>query len=94
MFFIIGFPLLEIILFFLAIGGDPQGLKLAVVNEELGNFTTCTQYSLFSSITPLLHKNLTCDFRGLSCNYLNRINESKVRYWKEEASNDLLILCS
>jgi len=84
MFFIIGFPLLEIILFFLAIGGDPQGLKLAVVDEELGNFTTCTQYSLFNSITPLLHTDITCDYRGLSCNYLNRINESKVRYWKEK----------
>jgi len=93
MFFIFGFPLLEITLFFLAIGGDPQGLKLAVVDEELGNFTDCTQYSLFNSITPVLHTDLTCDYHGLSCNYLNRINDTKVRYWREEASNDLLILC-
>ena len=80
MFFLFGFPLLEIILFFLAIGGDPQGLKLAVVDEELENSTNCTQYSLLNPITPLLHADLTCDYHGLSCNYLNRINESKVRY--------------
>jgi len=85
MLFTFGFPLLEITVFFLAIGGDPKGLKFAVVDEELGNFTDCTQYSLVYPITPLLHNDLTCDYRGLSCNYLNRINESKVRYWREEA---------
>jgi hypothetical protein len=66
-------------MFFLAIGGDPKGLKLAVVDEELGNFTSCTNYSLFNPTEPILHKDETCDFYGLSCNYLNRINESKVR---------------
>lgn len=80
LFFIFGFPLLEMIVFFLAIGGDPKGLKLAVVDEELGNFTNCTQYSLFNPIIPILHTDLKCDYHGISCNYLNRINESKIHY--------------
>jgi hypothetical protein len=81
LFFIFGFPVLEILVFFLAIGGDPKGLKLAVVDEELGNFTNCMQYSLFNPTEPVLHKDETCDFHGLSCNYLNRINQSKVIYY-------------
>lgn len=80
LFFIFGFPVLEVLVFFLAIGGDPKGLKLAVVDEELGNFTSCMQYSLFNPTEPVLHKDETCDFHGLSCNYLNRINQSKEYY--------------
>jgi hypothetical protein len=89
MFFIFGFPILEVVVFFLAIGGDPKALKLAVVDEELGNFTSCTEYSLFNPTEPILHSNETCDYHGLSCNYLNRINQTKVRYHSEEAQNRL-----
>jgi hypothetical protein len=85
MFFIFGFPILEIVVFFLAIGGDPKGLKLAVVDEELGNFKNCMEYSLYNPTEPIISANDTCDYHGLSCNYLNRINESKVRYERQEA---------
>lgn len=41
--FIIGLPCLQIILFCLAIGHDPKGLRLAVTDHELAryNFTDC-----------------------------------------------------
>lgn len=84
MFFIFGFPILEVLVFFLAIGGDPKGLRVAVVDEELGNFIDCKEYSLFNPTEPILHRDETCDYRGLSCNYLNRINETKVDYHSEE----------
>lgn len=35
MLFILGFPILQICAFFLAIGHDPQNLALAVVNDEV-----------------------------------------------------------
>lgn len=43
--FIIGLPCLQIILFCLAIGHDPKGLKLAVSDHELINhgFTDCPE---------------------------------------------------
>jgi hypothetical protein len=85
LFFIFGFPLLQILTFFIGVGGDPKDLKLAIVDEELGNFTNCTQYSFSNPIIPVLHTDLTCDYHGLSCNYLNRINETKVRYYRQEA---------
>ncbi|KDR16091.1 ABC transporter G family member 20-like [Zootermopsis nevadensis] len=86
MFFIFGFPILEVLVFFLAIGGDPKGLRVAVVDEELGNFTDCKEYSLFNPTEPILHRDETCDYRGLSCNYLNRINETKVYYNDKETA--------
>lgn len=39
MLFIIGLPVVQIILFCLSIGHDPTGLKIAIVNNELYNST-------------------------------------------------------
>ncbi|KAJ9578930.1 hypothetical protein L9F63_024960, partial [Diploptera punctata] len=78
--FLVVFPIVELVVFFLAIGGDPQGLKLAIVNQELHNASDCVEYGRYNPIEPVLYPDLTCDFRGLSCNYLNRLNETKVYY--------------
>jgi len=45
--FIFIFPILEVSVFFTAIGGDPKGLQLAVVNDELAawNITNCAQFN-------------------------------------------------
>lgn len=58
--FIIGLPCLQIILFCLAIGHDPKGLKLAVSNHELNR---TNDYDC-----PVTEG---CNHTLLSCRYLN-----------------------
>lgn len=62
MLFIFALPVMQVILFCLAIGRDPTGLKLAIVNEEM-NFTTkyCPTYN-------------NCTFEHLSCEYLKSLD--------------------
>lgn len=65
--FIIGLPVAQTILFCLAIGHDPTGLKLTVVNEELGpaNLSTCQGHG----------KNHDCNSTLLSCSYLQFLED-------------------
>lgn len=56
--FIIGLPCLQIVLFCLAIGHDPTGLKLAVSNHELNSTLDCPEIQ-------------GCNYTLLSCRYLN-----------------------
>lgn len=65
-------PLLQIIFFYLAIGGHPIGLKLGVVNDEVMNFKDCSNSSL---ITAFAHDD-TCDLNKLSCRFLGEFNDS------------------
>lgn len=82
--FVFLFPMLELCSFYLAVGGQPQGLKLGVVNEELGNFTTCKE--LKNSLGrryggEQIYKeegNAYCILEGLSCKYLDMINDDMV----------------
>ncbi|KAK6632858.1 hypothetical protein RUM43_012597 [Polyplax serrata] len=82
--FVFLFPMLELCSFYLAVGGQPQGLKLGVVNEELGNFTTCKELknSLGSRYGgEQIYKeegNAYCIIEGLSCKYLDMINDDMV----------------
>lgn len=39
-------PLLEIITFFLTVGGVPKNLHFGIVNEELGNSSTCLDFDV------------------------------------------------
>lgn len=64
-------PLLQVLFFYLAIGGYPIGLKLGVVNEE-ASFSDCHNSSL---ITTFVHDG-TCDYNKVSCRFLNEINDS------------------
>ena len=41
LFFIFFFPLFQILVFFASVGGDPKGLVLGIVNEEI--YTNCSQ---------------------------------------------------
>lgn len=58
--FIIGLPCLQIILFCLAIGHDPKGLKLAISNHEL-NATGMENCPV----------TVGCNYTLLSCRYLD-----------------------
>lgn len=74
--------------FYLAIGGNPIGLKFGVVNDEVTNYEDCFNSSSF---TTFVHDD-TCDVRKLSCRFLHELNDSiaiKVYYKTyEEAYHD------
>ncbi|KRG02119.1 ABC transporter G family member 23 isoform X2 [Drosophila mojavensis] len=63
MLFIFALPVMQVILFCLAIGRDPQGLNLAIVNSEMNNTDTCFWEE-------------GCHFANLGCRYLNHLNTS------------------
>lgn len=67
MLFIFALPVMQVILFCLAIGRDPTGLKLAVVNHEMDYATMDCPFSQ------------NCSFSNLSCRYLSHLNESVVK---------------
>lgn len=68
MLFIIGLPVLQIIIFCLSIGKDPVGLSVAVVNFEL------------NKSTDLCLSTIGCDRRMLSCRYLKHLKRRKVEF--------------
>jgi len=65
-------PILQIVFFYLAIGGNPIGLKLGIVSGEIDNLQECTNTSL---ITTFVH-DYTCDLHKISCRFLNEIDDS------------------
>lgn len=68
MLFIFALPVMQVILFCLAIGRDPTGLKLAIVNHEM---------SYENMSCPVL---TNCSFMFLSCRYLNFLdNETMIK---------------
>lgn len=69
MLFIFALPVMQVILFCLAIGRDPTGLKLAVVNHER-NFTNASYQDC-----PYAGG---CKFTGLSCRYLDTLNNNSI----------------
>ncbi|XP_003426604.1 ABC transporter G family member 23 isoform X1 [Nasonia vitripennis] len=68
MLFIIGLPVVQIILFCLSIGKDPVGLRLAIVNNELN-----------SSMEPCI-PTIGCNLTLLSCRFLQHLEKRKVIY--------------
>ncbi|XP_039314799.1 ABC transporter G family member 23 isoform X2 [Solenopsis invicta] len=68
MLFIFALPVMQVILFCLAIGRDPTGLKLAIVNHEM----------FYENMTCPVSTN--CSFTHLSCRYLNFLdNETMIK---------------
>lgn len=65
-------PILQIVFFYLAIGGNPIGLKIGVVDDEIMNYQDCFNTSL---ITTFVHDD-TCDLHKVSCRFLNDLNDS------------------
>ncbi|KAL7295350.1 hypothetical protein TKK_0011237 [Trichogramma kaykai] len=68
MLFIIGLPVVQIILFCLSIGKDPTGLGIAIVNHELNNSMQACQPSL--GCYDLYH----------SCRFFDHLNQGNVEY--------------
>ncbi|XP_033209708.1 ABC transporter G family member 23 isoform X2 [Belonocnema kinseyi] len=66
------FPIVQVMIFFFAIGTDPKGLNIAVVNEEAGN----CNYGINKGNVLYEPINKTCDFIDLSCRFLHGFNDS------------------
>lgn len=66
MLFIFALPVMQVILFCLAIGRDPTGLRLAVVNHELNQSGGHCEFSD------------GCSFKMLSCRYLQNLNNDSI----------------
>lgn len=66
MLFIFVLPVMQVILFCLAIGRDPSGLKLAIVNMDV---------KIIDGYCPY---NNTCSMKNLSCRYINHLRNDSV----------------
>lgn len=66
MLFIFALPVMQVILFCLAIGRDPIGLHLAVVNHELNQSGANCEF------------NDACSFKMLSCRYLQNLDNDTI----------------
>jgi len=65
-------PLLQLLFLYYAIGGNPIGLKLGIVNNEVTNYRDCSNDSFIATIA---HEE-TCDLNKISCNFLESIDDS------------------
>uniref|UniRef100_A0A1B0B3C6 ABC transporter domain-containing protein n=1 Tax=Glossina palpalis gambiensis TaxID=67801 RepID=A0A1B0B3C6_9MUSC len=64
--FIFVLPVIQVILFCLAIGRDPTNLNLAIVNGEMNDTETCQW-------------NDGCHFTNLGCRYLSHLNKTVIK---------------
>ncbi|KAJ8686912.1 hypothetical protein QAD02_022706 [Eretmocerus hayati] len=66
------FPLVQVTLFFYAIGNDPKGVIVAVVNDEAGH---CNNGNILGSVIydPV---ESTCDYVDISCRFLDGFDET------------------
>ncbi|XP_044267238.1 ABC transporter G family member 20-like [Tribolium madens] len=80
MIFIFMFPIAQNVAFLLAVGPDPRGVNLAVVNEE--SFATlCPNFNFSQSAMP--YDDYNCHFYNMSCRFLSYIDTpmiTKVKY--------------
>lgn len=72
MVFLLLFPIFQLVCFYVAVGGNPKGLNIAIVNDETTSFEDCANKSL---ITTYVHDD-TCDLHKISCRFINHINDS------------------
>lgn len=72
----VGMPLMQTVLFCLAVGHDPQGLRLAVVNHELGPLAKMDDLS--SSKLEECVPAYGCNLTSLSCRYLQHLENRSI----------------
>ena len=80
LFFIFVLPVIQTVLYCIAIGNDPKSLPIGIVNSEVHNVFTLRQNCLFQS---------GCNLNNLSCRLTNYFVDSKtfdVRYYLNEES--------
>lgn len=75
MFFLFCFPIFQLVCFYVAVGGNPIGLKLGIVSDELDSYKDCFNESL-TTLYFDKDDNTTCLLNKLSCRFINGLNES------------------
>lgn len=65
-------PVAQVIIFYNAVGGNPIGLKLAIVSDEIINYDECFNTSLVTARV----ENYECSFYKISCRFLTHFNDS------------------
>ncbi|XP_049278576.1 ABC transporter G family member 23 isoform X1 [Anopheles funestus] len=78
MLFIFALPVMQVILFCLAIGRDPTNLKMAIVNGEMN-----------STIGEDCAFDPGCSFTNLSCRYLSHLNTTIVKEYYTDLDSAL-----
>lgn len=74
--FIIGLPVIQIVLFCISIGKDPIGLKVAIVNNELKNST------------DMCIPTIGCDTSQLSCRFLDHLKNRSLIFLPYETEQE------
>ncbi|XP_059045485.1 ABC transporter G family member 23 isoform X3 [Achroia grisella] len=77
MLFIFVLPVMQVILFCLAIGRDPSGLKLAIVNDDV---------NVINGDCPF---NSSCSMKNLSCRYLHQLEEHTIKEYYADLTSAL-----
>lgn len=72
LFFNFFFPLIQLTFFYLTVGGDPKGLVLGIVSDELISFSECTNTSLLTAVAS----EFTCDLQKISCRFIEELDDS------------------
>lgn len=70
--FIFLFPIVQILCFLYAVGGDIRDIKLAVVNDETMNYA-CNRTNFTGTATP--YSFSSCHFTDMSCRFLKHLDE-------------------
>lgn len=73
------FPIIQMTLFFVAIGADVKDIKFAIVNDENTN-EACSKINANNTV---IFNDDTCDFNSLSCRFLDELNDPMIdkRYY-------------
>lgn len=80
MLFIIGLPMMQIIIFCVAIGHDPFDIKLAVSNHELNRTETAIGALDGRLLDQTCTRSSGCNYTALSCRYLDFLERRGILY--------------
>lgn len=64
-------PIIQLIFLYWGVGGNPNGLRLGIIDREIKAFDDCMN----SSLTSVLRHNDTCDLRQVSCLFLEQLTD-------------------
>lgn len=66
-------PVVTISIFLIAVGGNPSGLKIAIVNDEIASMEDCR-----NSSTLKIVDERRCELNLISCSFLTELQQEKV----------------
>lgn len=64
-------PIIQLLFFYWAVGGNPIGLKIGIVNEEIKSYDDCLDKSLITAATA----DYRCRLYKVSCQFLIELHD-------------------